>query len=340
MGRGDQALLHQVYPTEVQGDTAVLKPRGDAAGFTLHTISTELTHVRDLITSGRVKNLLVDLGYHRYFGSMVIGDLIELAQLVRSQGGRTGLCGISDDMESVLRLFQLEDHWERFDSRGVALQSLANLSTHQRMWRMRYPLVTTAACLTLFLLYWFYPRPDLAVVYHDKLDRLWEEVSSKRDQIGIDEWSRVAKKTKAQLAPIIDRLEARVKSRRASSGEKYLLVATKYHWLPWLTEDNGGDEARDRQLTDYFLKMAQAKSMGLPAPQEPQILYASSDTRLPTDPAIDRGDGSSSSDYRPVPVPPAEAVVLPVSGSNEQGAEVSVPEADGSQSTETQTMPI
>jgi anti-anti-sigma factor len=312
MTRNGQTLLHQIYPVELQGDTVVLRPRGDAAGFSLHIISAELSHVRELIQSGKINHLLIDLGNYRYFGSMVIGDLVDLAQLVRSRGGRTGLCEVSDDMASVLRLMQLDDQWEQFPSRAAGLHALARIPLQQRLWSRRFVLTGVAAAVLLVSAYWWFPRPDYARIYHAQLTKLWAEATVKRPQVGLDEWNRIAKRNKSQLAPIIDYLESRAVNLRATPAEQQLLLATRYHWLPWLGSE-GFDEERNRQMVQFYLDAANSSIQGSARPPTPAIAFINSANPAPDD--ASRGEGEVAT-----PVSPAtseESTIVPVSGSSE-----------------------
>jgi len=317
MTRDGQSLLHQIYPTEVLGDTAVLRPRGDAAGFAMHLVSVEFAHVRDLILSGKVRHLLIDLGNDRYFGSMVIGDLIELAQLVRSRGGRTGICEVSDDMSSVLRLMQLDDQWEEFPTRAAGIQALATVPLRQRAWKWRYVVTGLTAMLLLVAGVIWYPRPNYARTYHERLTRLWRDVSEKRTQVGIDEWNFIAQRNRDQLQPVVDHLDKLNRRQRATISEQYLLLATKYHWLPWLSGE-GADADRNRLLVQYYLDMADALENGRPQPKLPEAALAENTS---SETPIDDGLSQQSGVEQPTP---AEQAIVPVSGSNDDG--VSSPE--------------
>jgi len=313
---------HQVYRTEQHGDTVVLKPRGDAAGFSLHTVSTEMAHVRDLIQSGTVRNLLVDLGGDRYFGSMVLGDLIELAQLARSRGGRTGICETSEDMSSILRLMQLNDQWEQFGTRAQGLQALASIPVKERLWEARYPIAATVAGVVLLAVYLWLPRPDYGQEYHAKLNTLWREVTATRPQVGMEEWRHLSKRTKVQLDPVINHLESRVRNKQASQSEKYLLIATKYHWVPWLS-DTDVDEIRDRQLVQFYLDMAHATATRQPLPANPMEALAVQAQQKSA--PVDVSDSQTSAGE-------SSSAILPVSGVAEEPVNVAPPET--SQGTE------
>ena len=99
---------HTISPVEIWGDTLVVIPRGDAAGFNPTAVNTELATITDLAQTPPVKHLVIDFGEANYFGSIVIGALVQLAQAVRNRGGRIALCGLSEDMQQVIRLMKLE----------------------------------------------------------------------------------------------------------------------------------------------------------------------------------------------------------------------------------------
>src|SRR5262249_43753537 len=71
--------------------------------------------VRDLLDEGR-RNFVLDLGGVRETGSSFLGLLMTLTRLVRQQKGEVVLAHLSRELERVLLLMQLDDHWDVFPS--------------------------------------------------------------------------------------------------------------------------------------------------------------------------------------------------------------------------------
>lgn len=129
--RGDMTKLdktrnHKVFLAELQGDTMIVSPQGDAAGFRDTDISHELKTLLELVDDPRVANLLVDFGRSNYFGSIIIGAIHNLGVKVRAGGGKLGMCDISDEMLETLKTLKLDTIWTTYDSRKAALKAFKN----------------------------------------------------------------------------------------------------------------------------------------------------------------------------------------------------------------------
>jgi anti-anti-sigma regulatory factor len=269
MARVEQAMWHRVYPIERHGDTVVVQPRGDAVGFALSAVGSELLHVRQFVESGAVRNLLIDLSSDRYFGSMVIGDLVDLAQLVRSRGGRVGACEVSSDMAKVFELLGLDDQWELFPTRSAGLQALAHIPWSERLGVVRVCLPWMAAAVVLFAAYWWFPRPNYGRMYHAEMSRLWRQtLAQEARHLTAEEWSRAVEKSERELAPLIERMQERKQAGKASEAEQFLLSAGQLFWVPALA-DRSPDALHARRYVEYFLERARAIDRGGPEPQMP-----------------------------------------------------------------------
>ena len=118
-----QARFHKIFPAELSGDTLIVRPQGDAAGFRQSDLPMELHTLLALVDEPQVDNLLIDFGRADYFGSVVIGAIHSLGVKVRNAGGRVGICDTSDEMLETLRILKLDAIWTKFDSVKAALKA-------------------------------------------------------------------------------------------------------------------------------------------------------------------------------------------------------------------------
>jgi anti-sigma B factor antagonist len=113
-----------VFPTELRGDTLIVRPRGDATGFGVRELQAELDEVLIWIESPDIKSLIVDLGASNYYGSQIIGAINSLVLKSRETGGRSGVCEISGDMQEALEVMNLNKLWTIYESRQAAMADL------------------------------------------------------------------------------------------------------------------------------------------------------------------------------------------------------------------------
>jgi anti-anti-sigma factor len=292
---------HHVYPFELFGNTLVVRPRGDAIGFALHDVRTEMAHVRELAQNPLVRHLLIDLSAENYFGSMVLGDLVEFGQLVRSRGGRTGLCGASPELLAVLRLMQLDDQWEMFPTTEAGLHTVATVPIAQRLWRLRWVgACLMAACLAVAAIaYW--PRVDRGAQYTAQLVELWNEFETRHALAGVEESERITRKVRTRLEPVVADLARRGHRKPLTPIEQSVLFAVR----PWLKAlDLTGEEAQRKfDEARYYLNCAEAQIAGGPPP------YAALPLAVIPNPedAHDEADRESPLDATEVDASPAQS---------------------------------
>lgn len=125
MGRIEEARYHKVFPVEVVGNTLIVAPRGDAAGFRDSDVADELKTLEALADDPTHLHLIVDLASAQYFGSTIIGAITSLGRQVRDAGGRVALCNASAETLEMLRIMHLDEMWMNFDSRKIALKAMS-----------------------------------------------------------------------------------------------------------------------------------------------------------------------------------------------------------------------
>lgn len=125
MARLEQTRFHKVFLAELEGNTLVVAPRGDAVGFRESDVAGELKTLLELPGSPGILNLVVDLGGSAYFGSTMIGAINQLGARFREIGGKIALCGASPQMTEMLDIMHLGDVWMNFDTRKIALKFMS-----------------------------------------------------------------------------------------------------------------------------------------------------------------------------------------------------------------------
>lgn len=257
---------HTIYPVEIWGDTLVVIPRGDAAGFNPTAVNSELATITELAQTPPVKHLVIDFGEANYFGSIVLGALVQLAQAVRQRGGRIALCGLSEDMQQVIRLMKLESLWESFPNRSLALRAIAAIPLRQKLYAARWVFAWFAAAALIVTAYIVWPRPDYGRIYYAEINGLWKEYQDLKDRAGEEEWSRFVKQSNKRLDPIIKHLNQRALAGKWKAGENFLLYAARDHW-PNLMNRRSDHLEREAKMVQYYLAFADATFTqgGIPA---------------------------------------------------------------------------
>jgi len=219
-----------LYPYELFGNTLVVRPHGDALGFSVHETRSEMGQVRQLASDPRVRHLLVDLSAEHYYGSMVLGDLVEFGQLVKERGGRIGLCGASPEFATVLRLMHLDAQWEIFPDTESGLREVAAIPMRQRLWRLRWAAVWLLVIGGAGAAYACWPVTDRGIDYYAELVGIWRDYDERRDKVGVEEGERLRRRVRVKLEPIVADLEHRGERKRLTQAEQSVLFVTRA-WL-------------------------------------------------------------------------------------------------------------
>ncbi len=297
---------HQIYLVERWGDTLVVGPRGDAAGFSLQVVNQEMATVLGVIEASDTKHLVIDLSRANYFGSVVLGALIQMGNAVRQRGGRVAMCGASSDMQDVLRLMKLDQMWEPYRDLRAALGKVAKIPVREQLWGQRKLLGSLALILAAIGGYLLLPTPKYAKDEYAVVKALWTEVLDRRAMAGEDEWERLAKKCRNRVEPIVKRLDAYNRRRGSKGAEPFVIYAARDHLLPALNRGIPTSEwDYHRELGLYFLRCAEAALENRPIPYSYDML-----TKGPN-PAADGGSHlSGPATGAPMP-PPGQAAPNP-----------------------------
>ena len=166
-----KAINHTILPVEPRGDTLVLTPTGDLAGFSRAEFASEFTRVKSLLgghdvsaeaaagaskTTRTYDNLIVDFNGAAYFGSEMIGHLVDLRKAM-PEGGQMALTGLSKDMHAGLKVMKLDEMWDEYDDRERAVRAIASEPVGERLARGRrrylpHLIVLAVAAVVLLLL--------------------------------------------------------------------------------------------------------------------------------------------------------------------------------------------
>ncbi|GAB4143725.1 MAG: hypothetical protein Tsb009_15000 [Planctomycetaceae bacterium] len=152
-----KAKSFSVFPVELRGDTLIVTPHGDAAGFGTREFQAELNTVLTFLEDPDVHSLIVDLSTSNYYGSQVVGAINSLVLKIRETGGRAGICGVSQDMQAVLETMKLDSLWTFYGTRQDAMAALTTesfgdkLSANLHSRRMRPVLIAVSIAIVLLI---------------------------------------------------------------------------------------------------------------------------------------------------------------------------------------------
>ncbi|MDX1969485.1 MAG: STAS domain-containing protein [Planctomycetaceae bacterium] len=263
-----ETRLHKVYQAERWGDTLVVVPLGDAMGFSVTSVNSEMSVIKGLAESRATKHLIVDLSRGNYFGSIVLGALISLGTAVRDQGGRIALSGASKDMQDVLRLMKLDRMWEMFPDRASAMRTISKVPVTEKLWSQRRVFMVAAVIAAAAAAFLLMPQPQYGRAEYEELIALWQEVESRRNQAGIDEWSRLQRKCQNRIEEMVRVLEQRNRQRGSKGMESFVIFAGRDHLLPSLERSASGTTLEyHRHMVQFYLRCCQAELEGRPVPQ-------------------------------------------------------------------------
>jgi anti-anti-sigma regulatory factor len=124
MSKLKQTEFHKILPADLKKDTLVVSPAGDAISFREGDLNKEIKSLFEVLDEPGVKNLVVDLGTSRYYGTIIVGAFNALGMKIREAGGKIALCNASDDMRGILRVMNLDKIWPHYDSLKEALKTM------------------------------------------------------------------------------------------------------------------------------------------------------------------------------------------------------------------------
>lgn len=252
----EKTVQHRVYKTEQLGEALVVTLRGDAPGFSIGAVHNEMSTIVGLAKSPEVRHLIVDMSGSNYYGSMILGEIVNLGQAVREKGGRIALAGTSDDMKEVLRMMRLDGMWERYPTRSMALRALANMPWQERVRPYAKRVAIGAAVLVLVAAYFVIPRKDYTHDYYQETAELWDEAQKLRaNRVEDVEWSIFTQRADRKLGELTRRLN-KIAGAHNEAG-RYLLYVVRDE-APKSIHQHLDPNVTATHLADYYLATSKA----------------------------------------------------------------------------------
>jgi anti-anti-sigma regulatory factor len=144
--------LYHIFAVECRGDTLVVTPRGDAAGFPPHQFRAAVARLQTRCCGRPLRNLIIDLSGSDYPGLSMLGAFRDLIASVRGRGGTAAVAGASPDTLRVLAEYNMDREWTIYDDMPEAVRAVVHESIPQRMHRKRRPLLQALAAVGALLL--------------------------------------------------------------------------------------------------------------------------------------------------------------------------------------------
>lgn len=228
---------HRLFLIEQRGDTLIVSPKGDPAGFANLNFNLEHAALLSLIRKESRKNLLVDLGASNYFGAKILGAFAEWSDVVEEQGGRFALCELSHDMQELLKIFRFEDRWQQFDTREEGIKAIVK-ETPLEVVRQKWKHLAVVACAAVVLAASFFPWNEYYLSFINQRDYevvqvIWEDMQQLRaENAPPPEWRKLQNRAHRELTPLISSLEKRAGRRtRQAQAAQHLFMAIKHNIL-------------------------------------------------------------------------------------------------------------
>lgn len=205
---------HQLFLIEQRGDTLIVSPKGDPAGFANLNFNLEHAALLSLIQKEQRKNLLVDLSASNYFGAKILGAFSDWSDAVEAEGGKFALCELSHDMQELLKIFQFEDRWQLFDTREEGIKAIVKESAREVLWH-KWKQLAFLASAAVFVGMAFLPWNEYYFRYlnerdYQKVHVIWVEMQElKAQNAPAPEWRKLQNRAHSELAPLLPDLEKR-----------------------------------------------------------------------------------------------------------------------------------
>jgi anti-anti-sigma regulatory factor len=203
-----KAEAHTILPVDRLGDTLLVVPHGDLGSYSPQAFQVEFQRVQELLADPSLKNLIVDLGNSRYFGSEMIGALVALRERVKDRG-RAVLVEMSADTRIGLETIKADQLFEIRDSRTEVLRTIPRLTFRERLRRYRRPLVLGGTLLLVVALaYGLFVSKVGYQVFGSRTARTYMTLANqwKRYESAESQWTQ--EEGRVYRAELLDRLES------------------------------------------------------------------------------------------------------------------------------------
>lgn len=228
---------HRVFHVSYKGDTLVVVPRGDAAGFSPLEFRIEFNRIQRILEETDLTNLVIDFGNARYFGPTVMDAMVELGNRVVRDGGQTVFCSVSDDMLTGLKIRHVDEGWPVYETRQAALRAIARESWKQKLYANAGIAATAAVLLVGGLIYQYYPFTNPDVAHYETVVRIWDRYHELHQRNSSpDEFDSFRAAALQDLEGLVSRLEQTTTP--DDFARKALLWASRDHLMPTLMRDH------------------------------------------------------------------------------------------------------
>jgi anti-anti-sigma factor len=109
------------FEVEQIGRTVIVTVFRDNEILTFDEMVYEAREVFELLSSGRVENVVVDLHKLSICASAILGFFVKLRKTVQEAGGQMAFCNLSKPIRDIMRVSQTDRMWAICDSRADAL---------------------------------------------------------------------------------------------------------------------------------------------------------------------------------------------------------------------------
>lgn len=204
----EKAEGHTILPVERLGDTLLVTPHGDLGGYSPHAFHAEYQRVQDLLDDSSIKNLIIDLGGSRYFGSEMVGALVAMRQKVADRG-RAVITDVSDDTLVGLEMVKADRLFELYDSRSKALHDVPRMTIGERARRHRKKLGWMVAVALLVGVAWGFHETKVGYqIFGSRTARTYETIARKWNRLEAEKVRWTAEEARSYRAVLLDDLLA------------------------------------------------------------------------------------------------------------------------------------
>jgi anti-anti-sigma factor len=118
------ATVSGLFEVERDCDTLIATPLSDLRELDYTEIETGAKEILELLTTGTIKNLVMDFRKTDYYGSTALGFFVKLWKRVRDRNGQMVFCGASQHEKEILVATRLDGLWPIYSSREEALAAV------------------------------------------------------------------------------------------------------------------------------------------------------------------------------------------------------------------------
>lgn len=243
-----------VFPSVRKGDTLIVSPAGDAAGFGGAQFAVEQSRVLKALEEPGIRNVIVDLRNANYIGGTMIGALNRFVVKARERGGRAGFCHLSADMDETVRILNLQQLWAVYPTRAAAVKDIVVETVPQQLAANRQSLAVLG-CLALAVAAWFSVplvrgrlEQAAAADRYRELAALWDDLQVRRATVGKPlAWEEESRLAARKVEACVVRATPRSGTRDSSGPARlHLFWAARYELLP-LVKAQRRDRHPDRE---------------------------------------------------------------------------------------------